>query len=163
MNPHRHDEETRHALRAALSGGAAAFLVVSVFEVVILLADLRGLRGMLLAPASGLSLWHVLWLPACCAAVGFAIGPSVAGPLPAPRPNNRTGHGAGRPPRPSTLFAALMVVGVVLWLAAAWTAGRQASQRAVAALADCGAAPAIACPSLVDPRNGPLPPGGPAH
>lgn len=152
MNPRRQDEETRHALRAALSGGAAAFLVVSAFELLILLADLRGLRGMLLAPASDLSLWHLLWLPACCAAIGFATGPSVAGPLPDRR------RGGSRPTarpagKPSALFATLMVIGIVLWLVAAWTAGRVSSQRALAALADCGPAPTATCDPLLSPRD----------
>ncbi|MCA0302778.1 MAG: hypothetical protein LCH95_10250 [Proteobacteria bacterium] len=153
MNSHRHDEETRHALRAALSGGAAAFLVVSAFELFILLADLRGLRGMLLAPASDLSLWHLLWLPACCAAVGFAMGPSVAGPLP-DRPRGGSRPTARQAGKPSALFATLMVIGVVLWLVAAWAAGRHASQRAVAALADCGPAPMAGCDPLVSPYPG---------
>lgn len=151
MNPHRHDEETRHALRAALSGGAAAFLVVSVFELFIILVDVRGLRGMMLAPASELSLWHVLWLPACCAAVGFAMGPSIAGPRPDRPAIGRARREADRPGT-SALFAGLMVVGVVLWLLAAWTAGRVSSQRAIAALTDCGPAPMVACDPTLIPR-----------
>ena len=158
MNSHRHDEETRYALRAALSGGAAAFLVVSAFELFIILADLRGLRGMMLASASDLSLWHVLWLPACCAAVGFAMGPSIAGPPPDRRGAGRTRREANRPPGTSALVVGLMVIGVVFWLVAAWTAGRVSSQRAVAALTDCGPAPMVACDPLVGPRTGsPLP------
>lgn len=152
MNSHRHDEETRHALRAALSGGAAAFLVVSAFELFVILADVRGLRGMLLAPASELSLWHVLWLPACCAAVGFALGPSVAGPLP-DRPRGWLRPTARQPGKPSVLFAALMVIGVVLWLVAAWSAGRVSSQRALAALAECGPAPTVTCDPLFPPQG----------
>ena len=148
MNSHRHDEETRHALRAALSGGAAAFLVVSAFELFILLADLRGLRGMLLAPASDLSLWHVLWLPACCAAVGFAMGPSVAGPLPDRREAARSRHATGRAPGPSALFATLMVIGVVLWLVAAWTAGRHASGHLIATTPTCSTYPLSGCAQL---------------
>lgn len=145
MNSHRHDEETRHALRAAISGAAAAFVVVSVFEVLLFLVDLRGLGRLLQVPASELSLWHLVWLPACCAVAGFAMGPSVAGP-PAGR---RLSHNQ-RSPKTGALFAALMAIGIVLWMVAAWSAGRTASQRMIAAAATCGPALTVGCDPLID-------------
>ena len=84
---HRHrNDESRFALRAALSGAAAAFLVVSLFEFGIIYLDLIGLRTLLTASATELSFSTLLWPPLCCAVIGFAIGPSVAGPPTAHRP-----------------------------------------------------------------------------
>ena len=47
-------------------------------------------------------------------------------------------------------LAALMAIGIVLWMVATWSAGRTASQRMIAAAATCGPALTVGCDPLID-------------
>lgn len=67
------------ALSAALWGAAAAFVVMSLFVGGLFYLDFCNLGTLLRRSADGFPLWSLLWLPAVCAAIGFAIGPSIAG------------------------------------------------------------------------------------
>ena len=75
---HRPGAGANAALGAALWGAAAAFVVMSLFVGGLFYLDFCNLGTLLRRSADGLPLWSLLWLPAVCAAIGFAIGPSVA-------------------------------------------------------------------------------------